>query len=129
MLKRGRLESTGVPKRLHLVTKTVISLAVFSVLSNAVKAESQHLQYCTGEPVTAQVSRDSPYPEVLNHRDVSGRVRVSIGRDGRVTKVVIDRSFGYPDLDAAAVKAFSQWKFRKTKCDIVLVPLTFTVRY
>ena len=79
--------------------------------------------------MTAVVAADSPYPAALKNRDISGRLRLFLRPDGSVDQIVFEQHFGYPSLDKAAVDAFRKWKFRPDrKCDIITIPITFTVK-
>ncbi len=107
----------------------VVSLAVLysDVASGA--AESRRTQRCITDPITAEVATDSPYPAELKSHDISGRLRLFLRPDGTVDHVVFEQHFGHPSLDKAAVDAFHKWKFRPDRtCDIITVPVTFTIR-
>ena len=74
------------------------------------------------------------YPLALACDGVGGRVdmMVSVGTDGRVTVVDIQRSSGHAELDQAARKAMPTWKFQPATANgqaivkKMLVPVTFS---
>ena len=74
------------------------------------------------------------YPLELACADIGGRVllRLSIGPDGRPTRVETLESSGQPALDASAAKAVEDWTFQAaTRADQpvasqINVPMTFT---
>jgi TonB family protein len=98
---------------------------------------------------TAVVNAPNPeYPLEARQRHERGSgiflLRANIP-SGRVIQVIVARTTGYKSLDAAAVKAFSQWRFKpgalvhhdihkprlsppvsKEQC-LILLPVTFTL--
>lgn len=88
-------------------------------------------------PATNVAAIDTPppeYPLALACDGVGGRVdvMVSVGTDGRLTVVDIQRSSGHAELDQAARKAIPTWKFQPATANgkpivkKMLVPVTFT---
>ena len=70
---------------------------------------------------------DPVYPELAKRAGVQGKVEIEclIDTDGRVTRVQIVRSI--PLLDAAALAAVEQWRYRPTFLNGVPVPVLMTV--
>jgi protein TonB len=66
------------------------------------------------EALDAVRNRRPPYPESSRRRGEEGVVRVELLVDltGRVTEVRILESSGFGTLDAAAVQAVRDWRFR-----------------
>ena len=107
----------------------VVSFAVLHTTVRLVTAESRRTGLCITDPMTVVVAADSVYPAELKRRDISGRLRLFLHADGSVDHIAFERHFGYPTLDKAAVDAFGKWKFRPDrKCDIITVPITFTLK-
>lgn len=88
-------------------------------------------------PSTRVMAVETPppaYPLELACADIGGRVllRLSIGPDGRPTRVETLESSGQPALDASAAKAVEDWTFQAaTRADQpvasqINVPMTFT---
>lgn len=88
-------------------------------------------------PATNVAAIDTPppeYPLALACDGVGGRVdvMVSVGTDGRLTVIDIQRSSGHAELDQAARNAIPTWKFQpatangKPVVKKMLVPVTFT---
>jgi protein TonB len=67
------------------------------------------------------------YPPLAVAARVQGSVRLEcvIGEDGRVSEVAVVQ--GHPLLDAAAVEAVRQWRYRPTLLNGVRVSLVLTV--
>ena len=73
------------------------------------------------------------YPALSRRLGEQGRLmlRVLVGIDGNAREVDVERSSGYPRLDAAAVAAVRHWRFVSARSgfqtieDWVLVPITF----
>jgi TonB family protein len=123
----------------------IISIVLLAVSSQAVAAES------VAVPKTAQaVYAPKPkYPvfALMRHEEGAGIFvfRVEI-KSGLVKKVIVARSTGHKDLDAAALKAFNEWKFQPgavasikhifpksedplaSTDGLVKVPIDFTIR-
>lgn len=76
-----------------------------------------------------------PYPELARRRGWEGRVilRVLVGADGRVTRVLITRSSGHTVLDSSARRVVKRWRFRPARRlgaaveAWVLVPIRFRI--
>jgi periplasmic protein TonB len=70
---------------------------------------------------------DPAYPELAKRAGVQGKVEVEclIDADGRVTRARVVR--GPALLDAAAVAAVEQWRYRPTLLNGVAVPVLMTV--
>jgi TonB family protein len=114
--------------RLLILIQITFAIGISFMISPLVSAESKQARYCTSERVFAHVSKQSSYPDALKHGDISARIRLYVRPDGAVGRVTFDQRSGHPDLDAAAAKIFAQWRFpTPTRCDVVLVPITFTV--
>jgi TonB family protein len=71
-------------------------------------------------------------PEALRqHHEGTVTVRLKLGADGAPLEVLVEKSSGYSELDAAAVSSVSTWKYRPATRDgqnveiTSLVPLTF----
>ena len=92
--------------------------------------DSKQFRYGIGDHIYVHVVNDQSCPPELKRRDMSGQMRVFIRRDGTVKDMVIDRHFGDRRLDIAAVNVFKTWKFAKGagRFDVVIIPVTFTVR-
>jgi TonB family protein len=63
-----------------------------------------------GEPVEP---KPPAYPPALAGKQVSGKVTLVVAHDdcGRATDVVVERSSGEAELDAAAIEAAHSWRF------------------
>jgi periplasmic protein TonB len=70
---------------------------------------------------------DPVYPELAKRAGVQGKVEIEcvIDRDGRVASTRVVR--GVPLLDAAALAAVEQWRYRPTLLNGVAVPVLMTV--
>ena len=88
-------------------------------------------------PSTRVMAVETPppvYPLELACADIGGRVllRLSIGPDGRPTRVETLESSGQPALDASATKAVEDWTFQpatrvgQAVASQINVPMTFT---
>lgn len=75
------------------------------------------------------------YPESARRVGAQGTtvLRVRVLADGSVGEIVVDRSAGHADLDAAAVSAVKRWRFEPARrggepvAVWVLVPIRFTL--
>jgi protein TonB len=67
------------------------------------------------------------YPPLALAARVQGRVRLEcvIGEDGRVSEIVVVE--GHPLLDAAAIEAVRQWRYRPTLLNGVPVSVALAV--
>lgn len=76
------------------------------------------------------------YPRSARRRGYEGTVLilVHVTRVGTVSKITIQDTSGYAELDKAAIQAVSKWKFNPSTINgtasnsIVLVPIQFTLR-
>jgi TonB family protein len=93
-------------------------------------AESRRTRHCMGDPVSTELTIDSPLPPALKQRDhFSGRLRLFLHSDGSVDHIKFEEHFDYPALDSIALDIFRKWKFRPDRpCDIITIPLTLTVK-
>lgn len=86
------------------------------------------------EPPRAVRTPPPTYPDALGCQGIGGRVdlRLTIGTDGRISRVALQRSSGQPILDKAAMDAVRAWEFRAgTRGGVpvsttIQVPMTFT---
>jgi TonB family protein len=107
----------------------IVGLSVLQSAPSLLAAQPRHARHCFGDPVTAYIDPTSDYPAALRHRDISGRLRLFLRADGSVDHIVFEQRFGYSSLEVAAVDAFRKWKFPpEKKCDIVTIPVTFTLK-
>ncbi|WP_424810984.1 energy transducer TonB [Roseococcus sp. YIM B11640] len=63
-----------------------------------------------------------PEPSRLANEQGSVAVDLTVNAEGRVTSAVVARSSGFPRLDAAALRAVEQWRFRPATADGMAVP-------
>ena len=90
---------------------------VVSIILLAVSSPASAVAEDVAVPKTA-LATYSPKPKypvfaLMRHEEGAGILvfRVEI-KSGRVKKVIVARSTGHKDLDAAALKAFKQWEFQ-----------------
>lgn len=84
-------------------------------------------------PVTALETPPPAYPIELACADIGGQVvlSVTIGTDGRPARISLKRSSGVEQLDAVALEAVRDWKFRAATANgqpverTIEVPMTF----
>jgi protein TonB len=75
------------------------------------------------------------YPEAARRAGAQGTtmLKVRVSADGTVGEIVIERSSGHPELDAAAAEAVGRWRFaparrRGEPVDVwILLPIRFTL--
>lgn len=87
-------------------------------------------------PRQLPTNREPEYPEDLRRRQIGGLVllKVTIGPDGSVEAVEVDRSSGEPALDRSAQTAVAQWRFepaRRGQTAVrfsVRLPVRFSIR-
>jgi len=88
-----------------------IAIIVVAISSPAIAAES----VAVPKTALAVYAPKPKYPlfALMRHEEGAGIFvfRVEIN-SGRVKKVIVARSTGHKDLDAAALKAFKEWKFQ-----------------
>ena len=80
-----------------------------------------------------QALRPPAYPKDAIEARATGKavVRVRVNADDSATDIVLESSAGLPSLDAAAVAAVAQWRFKAASCQgqavpsEVLVPVDF----
>jgi TonB family protein len=110
-------------------TVLIVGLGVLRSTPSLLAAQPRDAHHCFGDPVTAYIDPNSDYPAALRHHDISGRLRLFLRADGSVDHVAFEQRFGYSSLDVAAVDTFRKWKFPpEKKCDIVTIPVTFTLK-
>jgi len=68
------------------------------------------------------------YPALSKRLGEEGTVlcHLYIGDDGRVVRVTLERSSGYPRLDQAALAALRQWRFLAALERGISIPADFT---
>lgn len=75
-----------------------------------------------------QVRPEYPLEALRKHETGKGLLIMHIDRKtGKIISVTMDKSTGYKDLDDAAIRAFSQWRFRPgaVKTKMIKIPIAF----
>jgi TonB family protein len=101
---------------------------VFIAFALTVNAENRQPRVFTTEDVFMPIPDRLVSAELRRH-DLSARLKLVIGPDGRVRRATVIRSCGDKTFDSIATKSFSTWNFAGRGCDIVLVPLTITTEH
>jgi protein TonB len=76
------------------------------------------------------------YPESARRRGIEGTtlLKIYVNDKGRVEEVLVERSAGHEDLDAAAMEAVKKWRFDPARRDNqpvavwVMLPVRFELR-
>jgi protein TonB len=74
-----------------------------------------------------------PMSAVVAHHQGTAVLDVFVDAQSRVSKVEVEKSSGYPELDAAAAAAAHDWRFSagvkngQPYASVVLVPVTFSM--
>lgn len=83
------------------------------------------------DPSVIHASIQYPPSAVSAREQGTVLVKAKVNMDGRAIDATVDRSSGYPDLDAAALQSVSQWSFSpgmtdgKPEARWVVVPVAF----
>jgi len=106
------------------MVRAVVSCFLAFVLSSVAAG----IRYCNGDLVFLNVTElTGSWPS--NHSQLSARLRVSLRPDRTVSKIAVEQTSDYREVDAFLIKHFSQWRFLKaTNCDVVLIPVRVTVK-
>jgi TonB family protein len=105
-------------------------ISSWTVLAKEPLFDSRYLKQEQEEAKKHLVSMPTPnYPISARrlHKEGSGLFWMHFSKAGRVDAVKIAQSTGHPELDAAAVTAFYQWRCRPGELDHVIFPVTFTM--
>jgi periplasmic protein TonB len=116
------------------MTKIVMAAALAIVLAVATGVGAEQARDVTTAPVVVKEVKPD-YPTAAKSEKQQGTVvlSVTVKADGRVGDVRVDKSLT-PKLDAEAVKAAKQWRFKPGTKNGKAVPvetkleMTFTVR-
>ena len=118
--------------------RTILTMAAVVLVAGASAVAQDQTVHKMGDGVKAPVlvrEVKPRYTEDAMRRKVQGVVEMSgvVKTDGTVTDMQVTRSLD-PDLDAEALKAFEQWRFRPGTKDeqavnvLINVEMTFTLR-
>jgi TonB family protein len=76
--------------------------------------------------ISAKPPPDYPEQERLAHHTGSGVFRAYLdSKSGTVKTIKVEKSTGYPALDAAVMKAIVQWRFKPGFADSGPIPIEF----
>jgi protein TonB len=98
-------------------------------------AANAHAAVDTTDPSVIDAPIQYPSSAVSALEEGTVMVAAEVGTSGRVVGVKVDKSSGYPDLDAAALHSISDWSFRpgtkegKPTAQWIRVPVRFQLQH
>ena len=83
----------------------------------------------SGDLVVSAPRPDYPLASRRLHHTGSGLYLLRVGSNGTVETVEVLKSTGHPDLDRAAIEAYSRWRFKPGLVKKVKIPMTFSMTF
>jgi len=103
-------------------------LLLISVVVAAASVDGSAVRASQDKAIIIHAPRPGiPYSARLAHHRGAGRYRVFLAADGTATRVIIEKSSGWSDLDQAAVSTFRQWRAKPSYARSIVVPAYFAV--
>ena len=75
---------------------------------------------------TKTVAPDYPFAERRYHHEGTGIIRLTLDlKSGAVTRASVAKTTGFTALDASAISAFRQWRWKPGRWKEISLPVTF----